>query len=288
MRERLGLGELLDRAAHLVARELPDRTALCLLAVLPWRLVQVWWFHRLVELAATATQHGRYLISLSLWTVAAFPLAFWGRAQLARGCSIALSGDDGSLGRSRFGLPWRAYAVGLYAALVGAALYPAIGWTFLPLPLITLYCGMAAATAPYQERPGLWAPLATAARGFGSPWLLAGLWFTVGVGVLIAFLQLFVVFQLGLAAVETMFGGVDVWWETALSMENRLFVLLLFAGAFLAVEPFWIAGLSIVVHRGRARASGDDLAGWIAELAEPAEGADPDEVREIAAREDAA
>lgn len=280
MRERLGLGEMLDRAANLVARELPERTALCLLAALPWRLLQVWWLHRLVEIAATATHYGSYLISLSLWTVAALPLAFWGRAQLARGCSIALSGEDGSLGRSRFGLPWRSYFPGLYAALVGAALYPAIGWTLLPLPFITLYCGLAAATAPYQERPGLVAPIVTVARGFGSPQLLAGLWFTAGVGVLIAFFQLFVLFQLGLAAAQTMFGGIDVWWETALSFENRLFVLLLFAGAFLAVEPFWIAGLSIVVQRGRARASGDDLAGWIAELAE--------ESPETAAAKDAA
>ncbi len=268
MKERLGLGELLDRAANLVARELPERTALCVLAVLPWRLLQVWWLHRLIEISATATQHGRYLISLSLWTVAAMPLAFWGRAQLARGCSIALSGEDASLSRSRFGLPWRAYFAGLYAALVAVALYPAIGWMVLTLPFITLYSGLAAATAPYQERPGLWAPLGTAARGFGSPRLLVGLWFTAGVGVLIAAIQLFVAFQLGLAAVQTAFGLSDVWWERTLSVDNRLFVLLLLAGACLAVEPFWIAGLSIVVQRGRARASGDDLAGWIAELAE--------------------
>ncbi|HEV7672512.1 MAG TPA: hypothetical protein VGS22_28675 [Thermoanaerobaculia bacterium] len=271
MRERLGLGELLDRAANLVARELPERAALGILAALPWRLLQVWWFHRLAELGATATQHGKYLISLSLWTVAALPLAFWGRAQLARGCSIALSGEDGSLSRSRFGLPWRTYLAGLYAALVAAALYPAIGWMIFPLPLVALYSGLAAATAPYQERPGIWAPLATAARGFGSPRLLAGLWFTASVGVLIAVIQLFVLFQLGFAAVQTMFGDTNVWWERTLSPDNRLFVLLLFAGACLAVEPFWIAGLSIVVQRGRARASGDDLAGWIAELAEATE-----------------
>src|SRR6185436_10440947 len=43
VRDRLGLGELLDRAANLVAHELPERTALCVLAVLPWRLLQVWW-----------------------------------------------------------------------------------------------------------------------------------------------------------------------------------------------------------------------------------------------------
>jgi hypothetical protein len=267
------LGELLDRAANLVARELPERTALCLLAVLPWRLLQVWWLHRLIEIAATATQHGRYLISLSLWTVAALPLAFWGRAQLARGCAIALSGEDASLARSRFGLPWRAYLAGLYAALVAAALYPAIGWLILTLPFVTLYSGLAAASAPYQEKPGLIAPLATAGSGFGSPRLLAGLWFTAGIGVLVAVIQLFVMFQLGLAAVQTTFGLSDVWWEKTLSPDNRLFVLLLFAGAFLAVEPFWIAGLSIIVQRGRARASGDDLAGWIAELAEADEAA---------------
>jgi len=271
MRERLGLGELLDRAANLVGRELPERTALCVLAVLPWRLLQVCWLHRLIEIAATATQHGQYLVSLSLWTVAAMPLAFWGRAQLARGCSIALSGEDATLARSRFGLPWRAYLAGLYAALVAAALYPAIGWMIFTLPFVTVYSGLAAATAPYQERPGLWAPLTVAARGFASPRLLAGLWFTAGIGVLIAVIQLFVIFQLGLAAVQTTFGFSDVWWEQILSAENRLFVLLLFAGAFLAVEPFWIAGLSIIVQRGRARASGDDLAGWIAELGEAAD-----------------
>ncbi len=268
MRDRLGLGELLDRAANLVAHELPERTALCVLAVLPWRLLQVWWAHRLIEISATATQHGGYLISLSLWTVAALPLAFWGRAQLARGCSIALAGEDASLARSRFGLPWRAYLIGLYAAMVAAALYPAIGWLILTLPFVTLYCGLAAASAPYQEKPGLIAPLALAARGFGSPRLLAGLWFTAGIGVLVAAIQLLVMFQLGLTAVQTTFGLSDVWWEQTLSLENRLYVLLILAGACLAVEPFWIAGLSIVVQRGRARASGDDLAGWIAELAE--------------------
>lgn len=273
MRDRLGLGELLDRAANLVAREVPERTALCVLAVLPWRLLQVWWLHRLIEVAATATQHGRYLASLSLWTVGALPLAFWGRAQLARGCSIALSGEDATLARSRFGLPWRQYLSGLYAALVAAALYPAIGWMIFPLPLVALYSGLAAASAPYQEKPGLWAPIATAARGFTSPRLLAGLWFTAGVGVLVAAVQLFVIFSLGLDAVQTALGLSDVWWEQALSAENRLYVLLVFAGACLAVEPFWIAGLSIVVQRGRARASGDDLAGWLAELGEADEAA---------------
>ncbi len=274
MRERLGLGELLDRAASLVGRELPERAALCVLTSLPWRLLQVWLIHRLAELGETATQHGRYLIGLSFWVVAALPLAFWGRAQLARGCSIALSGDDGSLGRSRFGLPRRSYFAGLYVALVAAALYPAIGWLIVPLPFLALFSGLAAATAPTQERPGFFAPLATVVRGFGSPALLAGLTFVAFVGVMIAAFQLFVLFQLGLAAVQTMFGAagdageLGSWWERALSAENRLFVLLLFAGAILAVEPFWIAGLSIVFHRGRARASGDDLAGWIAELEE--------------------
>ncbi len=267
MRDRLGLGELLDRAAQLV-RELPERTALAMLAGLPYRLLQVWLFHRLIELGSTATQHGRYLLSLSLWSIAALPLAFWGKAQLARGCSIALAGEDASLARSRFGIPCAAFLTGLYPALVAQALYPAFGWMVLPLPLVAAYSGLAAASAPYQEKPGLWVPLEVPARGFASPVLLAGLWTATVVGLVIAWFQIFVLFELGLWAAQTAIGAGGVWWQQALSPSNRLFVLLVIAGAILVVEPFWIAGLSILVRRGRARATGEDLSAWIAELDE--------------------
>ncbi|HXU45702.1 MAG TPA: hypothetical protein VN783_09255 [Thermoanaerobaculia bacterium] len=267
MRERLGLGELLDDAADLAVRTLPDRSALAVLAVLPLRLLQVWFLDRLIELGPGAIQHGRYLATIAGFLTAALVPAFWGRAELARACQSALGGEGWGVGRrARLGIGWRRYLLGLYAALVAAALLPAAGWGIVTLPLLALAPGIAAATCPYQERPGLFAPLGVAARGFSQPRLLIGLLFSGALAVLAAFVNLFALFQLGLFAARAASGLDLAWWGRALSIESRLFDLLVAAGALLLVEPLWIAALSVLVHRGRARANGDDLAAWIAEV----------------------
>jgi hypothetical protein len=86
------------------------------------------------------------------------------------------------------------------------------------------------------------------------------------VALLVAFLNLTALFWLTLALGDGI-AGLDLsWWKGALSWDNRPFVLLLLAGAVTVVEPFWLASLTVIVRRLRARQSGEDLAAWFAAL----------------------
>jgi hypothetical protein len=55
-------------------------------------------------------------------------------------------------------------------------------------------------------------------------------------------------------------------WPLLFGMGNRRFVLLLFAGAVIAVEPFWVAAHVVYVRKAGTQESGDDLRTWFEEL----------------------
>ena len=57
--------------------------------------------------------------------------------------------------------------------------------------------------------------------------------------------------------------GIDLGaWANRLSASSPRFVALVLAGACLVVEPFWVAAHVALVHRLRARETGDDLRAW--------------------------
>lgn len=263
---------VLDESAELVSRDVPGWAALLALTSLPLRFLEAHFLNRLFQLDDSATQYVGYLVSLS-WLVAfAFLPALWGRAVYAHACSLAFSGRSGWSGSRQvpiglgLRLPIRTLVSYAYAATVVELLIVALGWTWVAMPLLALYAGLAAATAPLQERPGLLAPLLLPIRRLRPVFPFLGITAVFVMAVPIVFLNLYVLFKAGLA-LATGTSGLDLsWWNVALSFDNQQFVILVVAGAVTVLEPFWIAALIAALRRSRAQESGEDLAAWFAEI----------------------
>lgn len=260
---------VLDESADLVSRDVPGWAALLALASLPLRFLEAHFFNRLLQLDESAPQHVTYLISLS-WLVAfAFLPALWGRAVYAHACALALSGRSGSRelpASLALHLPVRTLVSYAWAATVAELLIVALGWTWIALPVLALYAGLLAATAPLQEQPGLLAPLLVPLRRLRRVFPFLGITAVFTLALPIVLINLFVLFKIGLA-LATGTSGFDLsWWNVALSFGNRQFLILLAAGAVAVLEPFWIAALVAAVRRARAQESGEDLAAWFAEI----------------------
>lgn len=253
---------VLDESAELVSRSVSGWAALLALASLPLRFLEAHFFNRLLQLDQSAPDHVSYLISLS-WLIAfAFLPALWGRAVYAHACALALSGSREVPAALALRLPVRTLISYAYAATVAELLMVALGWTWIAVPVLALYAGLLAATAPLQEKPGLLAPLTLPLRRMRTVFPFLGLTAVFVMAVPLVILNLYALFQIGLA-LATGTSGLDLsWWNVTLSFENQQFVILVMAGAVTVLEPFWIAALVAAVRRARAQESGEDLAAW--------------------------
>jgi hypothetical protein len=57
-------------------------------------------------------------------------------------------------------------------------------------------------------------------------------------------------------------------WSVLFSGHNRRFVLAAIAGAWIAIEPFWIAANVVLVRKAGAAETGEDLRVWFEEVRE--------------------
>ena len=55
-------------------------------------------------------------------------------------------------------------------------------------------------------------------------------------------------------------------WSVLFSQHDRRFVLATIAGAWIAIEPFWIAANVVLVRKAGAAETGEDLRVWFEEL----------------------
>ena len=278
-------------------RTVPEWAAVLALASLPLRLLEVHFANRLLQLGAHAGGHLHHLLSISwLVTIALLP-ALCGRAVFARACAMALQSGSRVSPRLALRLPPAGLAGYLYAAMVWTGLFQALGWMILPLPLLALGSGLAAATAPLTgdagdagdandaggaggagdgggtggggappARPGPLASLAHALRGAPPAATCVGLAVTFGAALGVAALNLYALVRLCLWLAGGVSGLDLAAWSLALGAGNRHFLLLLVAGAVALVEPFWLASLVAGVRAARARESGEDLVARFAEL----------------------
>jgi hypothetical protein len=269
----ISVSGVLDEAVDLVARGVPGWAGLLALTALPLRFLEAHFVNRLVQLGAGARGALGDATAISwLVTLALLP-ALWGRAVFVRACVLELGGTAPGISRmplrQRLRLPPAGFAAYVYTGLVYETLFFALGWTLVALPALALLTGLAAATSfgsPLDEPPGLLASPLRVLRHARPLSTLAGLTAVLAVALLVAFLNLTILFLLLLLLADGT-AGLDLsWWNGALSWDNRLFVLLLLAGAVTAVEPFWLAALTVTVRRARARQSGEDLAAWFAGL----------------------
>ena len=126
--------------------------------------------------------------------------------------------------------------------------------------------GLAAATYPLIERPGLWVPWRQIIRHGQHALLLVGLLVVVGWALLVAAVNPHVLFQAGVWLSGAVPGVDPGEWSTLLSAGNTRYLLVLLAGVVLALEPYFLAASTVYVHKVDSRSSGEDLRLWLERL----------------------
>lgn len=240
-------------------------TAILALTVLPYRFLQAVFLDQLIEVGGKASHYGNLLGATANATVVLILIAFWGRAVYARACRLA-AGRGASPGREAWRVPRAAFAsyvlTGSAALLAGSI----TSVTVIGVVVAVIFAGLAIGTMELNESVSVRTPfriIARHARSIGIPFALV-LVFTCA--VVIAFVNLLASFQLGVWLASAVGGFEAPHWNLLFDLGNRRFTLMLFAGALVIVEPFWIAAHVVFVRKAGAEERGDDLRTWFEEL----------------------
>lgn len=239
--------------------------ALLVVTSLPYRFLQALFLDQLLEVGAEASHYGHLLGSTANLIVLTIVLAFWGRAVYARACRLTTM-TGSAPGREAWRVPMPALAS--YILTGSAALLLGFMTLFTVLGFIAalMFAGMAIGTMELNERVSLRKPFALAFHYARPLRVLVALVFVFFCAIFVAFANLIAAFELG-GWLAGAVGGFDApGWRELFSFGNRRFVLALFAGAVVAVEPFWIASHVLFVRKAGAAESGDDLRTWLEEL----------------------
>jgi hypothetical protein len=263
-RARLPLGEILDDAGETVAAVAFPWAGVLWLTAIPLRLAQAHFAARLFELGKGAPSYGDHLRHLALLVSLTLLVSLAGRAVFVRACGLRLRGIETRGGEWR--VPAAGFASYVYAALAIEAAFYATWVAVVTVPFLILVAGLAAATFPLVDRPGLTRPFAVIAAHATRVGPLLGLLAVFAVAALLAAANLYVVFALGRWAAGAFTGFDATRWEGLLALSNRRFLFVLLAGGALAVEPWWLASLVVYVHKLQSRSSGEDLRLWFERL----------------------
>ena len=268
IRAPLSITSVLDEATDVVSMTAAPWAAVLIATALPYRFLQALFFDQLIEVGEQASQYGRLLGGTANLAVAAILVALWGRAVFARACRLAM-GRGATPGRE----VWRVPAAALASYVLTSAFILIVGtlsvFTCIGLWVVAMIAGLAIGTMELNERVSVFQPFRLMGR-YARPMILAGMAFVFFCSLFVALVNLAAAFGLGVWAL-TAIGGFDAPnWELLFGGTNRRFWLLLFAGSFVAVEPFWVAAHVVFVRKAGAQERGDDLRAWFEELRRPA------------------
>jgi hypothetical protein len=249
---------ILDDTHGAVARIASPWIGVLWLFTMPYRFAQAYFIHELIALGENAGRYSVHLESIA-WTLFAFLLAaVLGRSIYVRACQLALQSGQ-PVGREAFRVPPAQLVNSMYAAVLCEVLFAMTVWLFFMIPLLAAPTGLVYAAMTRTERPGLIQPIAEIARLLTGFKAMVGLAATFAIALPIACLNFYMALQLGLWAAGAVGGDSLARWEQLLRPAEPLTILICGAAALLIVEPFWLAGLTVYVHRTRLRHSGEDL-----------------------------
>lgn len=265
IRAPLSTTSVLDESADVVRMTAAPWAGLLILASLPYRFLQVLFFDQVIELGSSAGQYGDALRATAYWTAAAFVLSRCGRAMYARACRLGMARGQ-SPGWETFRVPLAALLGYLFvSSLTELTTYMTL-LTFLGPLVAAMVSGLAIGTMELNEQSGVRAPLRLIAHHGRNGRILGALTLVFLVALAVAAVNILAAFQAGLWLVSSI-GGFDIpRWTVLLSGANRRYGLMIFAGAALAVEPFWVAANVVLVRKAGAQETGDDLRTWFEEL----------------------
>ncbi|HYO77266.1 MAG TPA: hypothetical protein VE010_12440 [Thermoanaerobaculia bacterium] len=264
IRAPLSTTSVLDESADVVAATTPWAGFLIATAI-PYRFLQALFLDQLLEVGSAAARYGNLLGATANMTVATMLLSFWGRAVYARACRLAMS-----RGSTPGAEVWRVPRVSLASYVLTASAATLLGYvtlfTLFGFALAVIAAGLAIGTFELNDRISVTRPFALISRYAKKAHILVALLFVLFCGLAVALVNVFSAFQLATWLAGAVAGFDAPQWQRLFSPGNRRFTLMLFAGALVLVEPFWIATHVIFVRKAGAEESGDDLRAWFDEL----------------------
>jgi hypothetical protein len=265
IRAPLSTTAVLDESADLVRATAARWAGVLLLTSLPYYFLQAVFLDRIFELGSKATEYGDLLRSTAYLTVLAFALSLWGRAVYARACRLAATRGE-AVGCEALRVPGPALVNYIYlASLAELTLWLTMFTLFGPIVAVMIG-GLAIGTMELNEEPGLRAPFRVLGRYGRVLRIQTGLLLVFFVAFLVALANITAAFEIGFWLVSSI-GGWDIpKWTVLLSGANRRYVLMLIAGAVLAIQPFWIAANVMLIRKAGVQETGDDLRVWFEEL----------------------
>ena len=265
MSSEFSTADVLDDAGDLTARLMAPWAGVVWLTALPLRLLQAQLLTIAIEMEAQAAGHGDALRSLGAAMAAAVVLAAWGRSVFVRACTLGLRHSEVPA-RAALRVPAPALTAHVLLALALELMAWALAITVVGPMVAVVLAGLAAATTAAQERPGAMAAVRALFSGFRPAAAVTGLGGAFLLAWIVAVVNLGFLFILGLWLARAVPGAELSAWEPLFSTGNARFVLVLFFGAWLALEPAWLAGWTSLVHRARSTETGEDLRLWLARL----------------------
>jgi hypothetical protein len=263
----LSTTSVLDEAADTVSVTAAPWAGVLMLTALPYRFLQALFIDQLVEVGSSASHYGNLLGGTANMTVATMLLALWGRAVYARACRLATARGTRP-GREA----WRVAPAALASYILTAATAMLLGYislfTCLGFLVAVMFAGMAIGTMELNERVSLTQPFRNIFRytkRVGIPFALVLLF---ACALMVAAVNVAAAFKLVTWLAGSVAGFDAPNWQVLFSPKNRRFLLIIYAGAVVVVEPFWIAAHVIYVRKANAQESGDDLRAWFDELEE--------------------
>ena len=279
IRAPLSTTAVLDEAADAVRLTAAPWGGLLIITALPYRFAQAIFADRLLELRGDAVHYGNYLGSLASLTMVAFVISRFGRLVFARAIRLALdsgaSQSSAALGGTPAGegagaTPLRVSPASflnyVYISAVAELISIATMITCIAPLLCTMLTGLAIGTAELNDQPSLIAPFRRVGRYGRELKIVAAMVLVFGCAFFVAAVNILAAFGIGMWLASSI-GGWDLHrWAILMSFQNQRFVVMLIAGAVLALEPFWIAAHVTLVRKAGAAESGDDLRAWFEEV----------------------
>jgi len=265
IRAPLSTTSVLDEAADSVRTVASPWAAVLILTSLPYRFAQVVFTERLLRLGADASRYVNYLSFLATISMFAFVLSRWGRLVFARAVRLAIENGE-SPGREAWRIKPAVFLNYLYMSAFTELVSIATMVTCLASVCCTMLAGLAIGTAELNDHPSIVAPFRSVAKYRKTFRIVIALMLVFGCALAVAAINVGVAFGIGLWLAKSIQGWDAARWTLLLDPNNRRFMLVIIAGAVIAVEPFWIAAHVTFVRKTGAEQTGDDLRAWFEEL----------------------
>jgi len=256
---------VLDESTDVISMVAAPWAAVVIATSIPYRFLQALFVDRLIEVGGEASHYGRLLGTTANFAIAAFVLSLWGRAVFARACRLAAARGSAP-GREAWRVPAVAFTSYLFTGTLAELIFYATIFTGVGTLVAAIVGGLAIGTMELNERASISATIRLIARYGRELRVLSALTIVFACAMFISLINVAATFGLGMWLSDVFLGADLSRWKILFSGNNRRFVLATIAGAWIALEPFWIAANVMLVRKAGAAETGEDLKVWFEEL----------------------